>query len=304
MRRVIIGLLATWAFSSLTSSVFADADFGTVTLSLTGAFGRGVTVAPVSSGAEGTIAGPYGYHLSDSTNTSVVPNGDYLGFCIALTENINFNSPAAFHIETLATDLIGETDATKGQIQADNILALVQDFKAKGGSPLSPAAGTLADALTIAIWDVINATAISPASLQIGAAGNIGVSWDPSDPAVIQANKWLNSLYSDVDPVANYIPLYSDANVYALDNVDAVQDQSVVIGFSSGSNGSPVPEPSPFLSLMGMGLLAGAFGWRQFGGSWHPSTMYRLMEAIASGVRRLLGSVRYRQDIEGCGIRC
>ncbi len=260
----------------MAGSAFAD-QYVTLTIGNSGDphYGDPLSVTPVGGGSESTVAGPYPYtivNMGTPPSSQLIPDrpsfsNPYLGFCIALTENINYGQSATFLVTTLQYDLVGEnsSNAQRGQIQASNVLALIQDYVNFGGNPMNPVKGTLSDALTIAIWDAVNANN-SNGILHVNGAsdpnlviGNIGVSWSYSDTAVKDANLWLSTLSStadmtNVNSTVTTNTQYQAANVYALDNANGVQDQSLVIAFGNGPN-TPVPEPRDVASLSGLSLI-------------------------------------------------
>jgi len=270
---------------STTGSAFAD-QLVTLTIASQGdsRYGDSVTVTPVGAGNESTVAGPYPYTIVNQNTpvgSQLIPDrasfsNPYLGFCIALTENIGYGQSATFSVTTLQSDLEGENpgNPSKGDIQANNILALIQDYVTAGGVPTNPVKGTLSDALTIAIWDAINATNgtlyVNGAGDPSPVTGNIGVNWSYTDLAVKDANSWLKTLSSSSDLTNGNATVttntrYAGANVYALNNADGVQDQSLVIAFGNGGN--TVPEPVDAASLSSLGLIGlitgGSFVFRR-----------------------------------------
>src|SRR5262249_9604991 len=155
-------------------------------LTFDGAFGDAVTVSN-----ENTIAGPYEFTIG-AFNNSQIPNGDYFGFCIQFNQNISNNQQGDFTVETLAADL--------GQTKADQILRLIYDYantpiggayspkSGSSGDPAHPAQYNFgSDALTIAIWDVLQAT-------DNDASGHLSIG-TPSTPQLnqISVSNWGNT---------------------------------------------------------------------------------------------------------------
>jgi hypothetical protein len=256
----ISGLLSlftlTLAFSMTANRAAADS----VHLTFDGAFGDAVTVS-----GENTIAGPYKFTIG-AFNNSQIPNGDYYGFCIQFNQNISNNQQGDFTVETLAADL--------GQTKADQILRLLNDYSTTqiGGGVYSPKSGALgdptnpaqysfgSDALTIAIWDVLQATGNDGSGhLSIGGTNQISATnWGDSGrgtDAVKQANDWLADLQYNVDPTTN---LYDPTKVVAFYN-ESIQDQSLVLGFSPFVQ---TPEPTSKVGLAGMCMLGLIIGGR------------------------------------------
>jgi hypothetical protein len=234
-----------------------------VHLTFDGAFGDAVTVS-----GENTLAGPYKFTIGNP-NTSSIPNNDYYGFCIQFNQNIFNGQQGDFTVETLKADL--------GQTKADQILRLIYDYSTTVinspnpgdlGDPSNPAHYNFgSDALTIAIWDVLQATGNDgDGNLSIGGTNQISASnWGDATrgaAAVTQANAWLKDLQYNVDPTTN---LYDSTKVVAFYN-ESIQDQSIVLGFTPFVT---TPEPTSRVGLAGMcmlGLMIGgtfAYGRRR-----------------------------------------
>jgi hypothetical protein len=268
MNRVVRAMTFATLFT-ITGSAFAD----TVNLTIASAgdprFGDSLSVTDTSGTSTSTVAGPYPYTIQniDNKTNPLIPDGSYTGYCIALTEDIFYGQTAQFTVTSLATDLTGETNQTLGTIQADNVLALIQDYVNADpvhNIPTNPVKSVASDALTVAIWDVVNAKSSSNPLKINSDSNNIQVSGGSNiTTAVADANVWLKSLYTGQAPPTS--ALYAGANVYALDNSQEVQDQSIVIAFGNGHN--TVPEPADVASLSSLGLIGlligGTFGFQR-----------------------------------------
>ncbi len=258
------GFLTVVSISALVFGTAANRAFADPMVHLTfdGAFGDGVTIS-----GTGTTAGPYKITIGP-TNTSNIPNGDYYGFCIEFNQHISNGDNADFAVKTLAAD------TNVGQTKADQILRLLYDYsttKIGGtyafpanplGDPTNPAQLNFgSDALTIAIWDVLQATGNDASThLSIGGTNQItATSWGNAGrgvDAVKQANDWLAQLTYNVDPTTQGLTLYDSTKVVAFYNT-SLQDQSIVLGFSPFAQ---VPEPAPQVGLAGMGMLGLVLG--------------------------------------------
>lgn len=266
----------------------ARAQIGSVDLELPSSpIGDSVTVTPVGGSGEATNAGPYTYDLSNPGNLTVANDlglaysgNSYIatmvpkaGFCIALTtdiyENVQYTN---FQLESVTPSSSGPLTAT----QLNNIIQLMDAYNAAGGTLTSPQYNTWqSDALSIAIWDVLNgkgtdAAGVSPSGYKInsGTGNDIAVSWtsdsnssDTTGYAVYQANQWLASLTS----ASASLP--SGDFLFALDGTNAdnneglpkpVQNQSIVLALGSSMTDSSVgtPEPKDLKSLAGLALAA------------------------------------------------
>jgi hypothetical protein len=232
-----------------------------VNLTFGAGLGDAVMVTTPLHGSAPTLAGPYQFTISGSSNSDI--NGTKLGFCIQFNEDIHNGQSGQFMVETLAADLMGRPSlgAVQGQVEADQILYLLKKY----GNPMSPSyPSAISDALTVAIWDVLEAVGNDPTtnSLHItGSSGsitgtnNLGVNWDKTLAAVTTANGWLSGLQYGVEPAA--ADLFDSSKVVAFYN-NGIQDQSIVLGISPF--GSSTPEPSRSTAMAGMALLGMVIG--------------------------------------------
>jgi hypothetical protein len=246
MRRVIpfVMLLALAA----ASNAFGD-QVGTANLRLDNAYGDNVTVNYPVSHSESTVAGPYGYYISGAVGLNghlAIPTGTYNGFCIDLVHNISFGQTANYDVWQLNQG-IGEANnlgLAPGTVKLHNVLALFQDYVNAGGNMINPQATAstnkiLTDALSIALWEVMNETAGSSPYFNVN-NGNVYVNWTADghgttqQAAAAKANDWLSTLSLSLKS--------SDAEyggaMYAFYN-GSVQGQEITLaGFLS-----QVPEP-------------------------------------------------------------
>jgi hypothetical protein len=240
-----------------------------VNLTFGAGLGDAVMVTTPLHGSAPTLAGPYQFTISGSSNSDI--NGTKLGFCIQFNEDIHNGQSGQFMVETLAADLMGRPSLgpVQGQVVADQILYLLKKY----GDPMNPTYPTpISDALTVAIWDVLEATGNDPSTevggnpatetLHITGGGdsiagtnNLGVSWAKTSTAVTTANGWLSGLKYGVEPLA--ADLFDSSKVVAFFN-DGIQDQSIVLGISPF--GSSTPEPSRSTAMAGMALLGMVIG--------------------------------------------
>jgi hypothetical protein len=264
--------------SALAKSVCAQS-LGTVSLTLPTPSSdyAGVTT---SAGANLGLVylGPYPYTLSSpafvpaeqAVETALGFNAQgtntpmHTGFCIALTTDINANVQYNnFQVELAASDTTALSSA-----HLNSIIQLLNDYASEPSHPslVTPGVGEYSDALSMAIWDVLNAT--SSGTLKIGTPGNLvagNISVDTSgsnDPtrvaaAIGDANGWLAALNGSPASLPNddYMFVLDGTNASSINQAAPVQNQSLVIVSSMGFSNSPVPEPKDARSLAGLGLL-------------------------------------------------
>ena len=270
MRRFLTLLIAA-VIVSMALPLIAQAE--SVNLTFGAGLGDPVLVTTPVHGSAPTLAGPYQFTISGSSNSNV--NGPKLGFCIQFNEDIHNGQSGQFMVETLAADLMSRPSvgAVQGQVEADQILYLLKKY----GNPMSPSYPTaISDALTVAIWDVLEATGNNPVTevgidpttetlyitgdgASIAGTNNIGVNWAKTSTAVTTANGWLSGLMYGVDPAA--ADLFDSSKVVAFYN-DGIQDQSIVLGISPF--GSSTPEPSRSTAIAGMALFGMMIGGGRF----------------------------------------
>ncbi len=285
MRRVSALLCLGFAVASASVVLVDRAHADSVTLTFDQALGNGLTVntptkvftpaAPSGAYSFSTVTGPYQYTVSNSTNPVALPDTTYYGFCIQFNQDVTQSGPLSqgtFTVETLAQDL--------GQTTADQILYLINQYSAStpSGHPTGLDASNPTgnpqvynDALTIAIWDVLQANANNGSSLKLSnsipnpniaaANGNLGVSFSDnslngtgSGTAVGIANGWLANLSYNTNITSG---LYDANKVVAFSN-PSIQDQSVILGIEYPF--TPVPEPQRIVGLVGLGLMGSLIG--------------------------------------------
>ncbi len=233
-------------------------------------------------GYQSTAAGPYQYNLSgvDPADAAVLQlngsgptySGTVYGFCIQLLTDIyvGTNNPGFTLSSTIPSAV-----ATAGQVS--DLLYLMKEYSSAPtngmfnvpSGPANSATAAKGDALTIAIWEVLNGTGTDagPQKYNIVATGagvpspnanDITVHFATADTTSIvnQANLWLAGVTPTGPPSAG-LP---SSDLYALLN-PSVQDQTVTFVTGGGSSLAPVPEPTDARSLVGLvflGLAAGA----------------------------------------------
>ena len=280
MRRATT-LLSIGFLVALASSVIADrAGADSVDISFVGTDGNNLHINTPTL-AEGaylhyTTTGPYQYTFSNSTNPSALSNGTHYGFCIQFNQTISGGPQGTFMVETLAQDLSQNLGASLGPIAADQILYLINQYSTStpSGHPtgLDPSMPTsnpqvYNDALSIAIWDVLQASGPNGTLLKISnsswsslgntasSGGNINADFDSgSTAAITMANTWLSALKIGMDQTSGLFP---SGQVVAFYN-SGVQDQSLILGIAYPF--TPVPEPHSMIGLAGLGLMGSLIG--------------------------------------------
>jgi hypothetical protein len=261
---------------AMTSSVRADAPdsgtFGLTIPNMTPGSAVGDLVSVYGKGGVGgyqsTAAGPYQYNLTgvDSADAAVLGlngsgptySGTVYGFCIQLLTDIYVGtSNPGFKLSSM----IPSNVATPGQVS--DLLYLMKEysssptngmFNVQAGAANSANAAK-GDALTIAIWEVLNGTGTDTSGQDYNIIGYSGTN-TPASPSPNDIT--VHFATADVTPSGAPTGLPS-TDLYALLN-DTVQDQTVTF-VTGGGNSNPVPEPNDAKSLVGLvflGLAAGA----------------------------------------------
>jgi hypothetical protein len=256
MKRLISVLIV--AVLAVPGVAFADA-LGPVDLTLYTVGGHTADVTTPSIGWVYTC--PYYYQLS-VPNGSTAPTslaGSYSGFCLSLTTEIYQGTEYTDFAIQKMTDVFSRTTA-------DQILKLFTDYSNAPalGSPTSPAPSAASDAMSVALWAVLQGAAsvtvdstTFTAYSGLSESGSVvmsvtGLSSDAI--SLLSRPEWLRDITGDSSGTS----LYTAGTIYALINPDDVQRQEITLltpGSESASLSASVPEPAPFVRFASLALV-------------------------------------------------
>ena len=275
-------ILKLAAFLFVTASVTSVARAQSLTVDLE--LGNpGTDTATIVTASTGAPAGgnpnlgaaylcPYPYTLSNPSDatafqaifgTSAPVSAS--GFCIALTTEISANTSTpytGFQVETASTsNVLSSNSSPVNNVAAsndplDNVLKLMWQYYLHGGSLTSPTPSALSDALTMAIWEVLDGSGKDTASasgfmINSGDTTNdISISGGDANvnSGIITANGWLAGLNTQTVEL-------SPAGLYALVGPTNVQSQSIVLAVNPlmiQSKTVATPEPKDAVALLGL----------------------------------------------------